>query len=218
LSLALSWALGSLLWGCLYDDSERCTEGMDLADGICVCPENTVLAGERCLECGDDEEARDGVCVCQQGFARTSAGGCSDVPAGLLEDCSDADCPDDGADTCVTDDDGSYCSVASCESALDCPAEFGCDLQADPPLCVRPPRGLGEPCTSAADCEGFEAQHCETFQSHVCVVNDCAANPSVCHGDWACCDFAILGESLCIPPGELDEEGACPLGNAPVEE
>jgi hypothetical protein len=45
----------------------------------------------------------------------------------------------------------------------------------------------------------------------VCLKSDCKADPSVCPGDWACCDIALLGNSLCLPPAELSA-GECPAG------
>ena len=87
-----------------------------------------------------------------------------------------------------------------------------CDESCDPPATGD---GSGLPCTSDDDCAGQTASYCETVSAHACLVNDCAPDPSKCQGDWVCCDIALLTQSLCLPPDEL-EDGACPAGGTIV--
>ena len=72
------------------------------------------------------------------------------------------------------------------------------------PACQQGPSGFGTPCTADADCQGFEASHCETLQAHVCVVANCQTAPDSCTGGQSCCDLGSLGIplTLCLPPGQ----------------
>ncbi|HEX2679105.1 MAG TPA: hypothetical protein VHM19_20790, partial [Polyangiales bacterium] len=101
----------------------------------------------------------------------------------------------------------------NCKSSADCDTtvDYACNDRVSPSFCERPPRGLGTSCASDADCAGFTASYCEALSSHVCLVNECKADPDRCHGDWACCDIALLGGSICVPPSEV-MNGMCPAG------
>ena len=86
---------------------------------------------------------------------------------------------------------------------------------ADGPRSEHPPSGLGQACSLSDECAGNQASYCETVVAKSCVVNDCAPDPNRCYGDWLCCDIGLLGQSLCIPPSEL-EDGNCPAGGSLV--
>jgi hypothetical protein len=69
--------------------------------------------------------------------------------------------------------------------------------------------GLGRACSSASDCAATEATYCEAFRTRTCQVQGCQELLGRCPGDFACCDFAILGTSLCVASDAL-EAGQCP--------
>ena len=218
-----AWVLGGLLavsnlfGGCVYDADDRCGENQILEDDVCKCVEGAALVDNKCELCGDNEVPGEGECVCDEGFARTGAGTCEKGEEGIGEECSDdSDCNPDGADTCVTDDAGSYCTVTGCESAADCPLPYGCETDADEPYCARAPSGLDEPCESSDECSEFEANYCETMIENKCKV-ECLDDPGTCHGDWVCCDYsALIGAALCVSSSDL-EGGSCPFGGVLVE-
>jgi CheY-like chemotaxis protein len=61
-------------------------------------------------------------------------------------------------------------------------------------FCAKPPTGLGMACTAQSDCEGKGASYCESFVSHVCLVQSCATGENICQSGNACCDLpALLG-------------------------
>jgi hypothetical protein len=70
--------------------------------------------------------------------------------------------------------------------------------------CHPGPAGFGTPCNTDAECQGFDASHCETLQAHVCVVANCQTAPDSCTGGQSCCDLNGLGipMTLCLPPGQ----------------
>ena len=82
--------------------------------------------------------------------------------------------------------------------------------------CAKPPTGLGDSCTTQADCAGKEASYCEVLAAHVCLVNDCASNTAGCPSGFVCCDLTtFVGTSLCVIESFLSG-GTCPGGSAPV--
>ena len=99
-------------------------------------------------------------------------------------------------------------SSDACICDADAPAENGacvpCASDDTRAACSKGPTGFGTACTSDADCTGFEASHCETLQSHVCVVANCTTSPDSCTGGQSCCDLHGLGIplTLCLPPGQ----------------
>jgi hypothetical protein len=98
---------------------------------------------------------------------------------------------------------------------MECADDELCDVH-DTQQCLPKPDGLGQGCASDADCAGTMATYCEIFSSSTCQVEGCADEDGVCPGDMACCDFAILGRSLCIPADRL-EMGQCPVPGELVE-
>lgn len=201
---------------CLVDLRNRCgaNQRYDADNGDCVCTGNFELAGSECVACGQNEVGSATGCVCGEGFSRPTPDAACEALAGLGQDCaSDSDCGDTRYGYCRIEADApsGYCTTADCNTAADCPEDYGCNTRATPSFCEHPPDGLGMACTSSAECEGHTASYCETVSAHACLVNDCKADPNKCHGDWVCCDIGLLSQSLCIPPDQL-ENGACPVG------
>jgi hypothetical protein len=207
-------ALALLPTGCLFDPDDRCGENQVFEDGACACTDDAAFVDGVCVACDEGEVPTDAGCVCAAGLAPSADGGCEESIAGLGRACAgDDDCEPEGASLCLLEDGETegVCTVGGCETAADCPLEYACDVARDPALCLPPPTGYGAPCESASDCAEFEASYCETLQEKVCLV-ECAADPGLCLGDYACCDYGSLGATaVCVPPGEL-VDGACPAG------
>jgi hypothetical protein len=67
--------------------------------------------------------------------------------------------------------------------------------------------GVDTPCTSDADCQGFDASFCETEVSGTCLVPRCDTDdPKACSVGHHCCAFGGL-PNLCVS-GELSA-GVC---------
>lgn len=222
---ARTFALTVPIWlallapACLVDLDDRCGENQryDAANANCVCDGAFELAGNACVPCAENEVGSSAGCVCADGFARATPDAACEPLAGLGQDCSsDTDCGDERYPHCQLESDAEvgYCTGLDCSSAEDCPEDYGCNTRVAPSYCERPPAGLGRACSSSDECSET-APYCETVAAKSCVVNDCAPDPNRCHGDWVCCDIDLLSQSLCIPPGEL-EEGACPAGGTLV--
>ena len=80
------------------------------------------------------------------------------------------------------------------------------------------PTGLGEPCTSNADCEGFDADFCPfdpTTGEGSCTLSECTLKAdTVCPTDWQCCDFPeyIPYPPFCVPAeawGDMNDQLGC---------
>lgn len=141
--------------------------------------------------CGDRlQRAEGGACVCPEGL-QLLEGQC--VP---LQEA--------GSNTAASCALGEGCE---CESSSSCPTGELCDRYGSG-RCAAAPAGLGSTCASAADCASGEATYCETFSSRTCQVQGCKELGGVCPGDFLCCHFAILSNSLCIPPDTAG--GQCP--------
>lgn len=69
--------------------------------------------------------------------------------------------------------------------------------------------GVDTPCTSSAECSGFDANYCETQVSGRCLVQDCdLTDPKACSPGHHCCSFAHRGlPNLCVS-AELSD-GVC---------
>jgi hypothetical protein len=204
---------------CLVDLDDRCGDNQryDADNANCVCDGDFELQGNECVACAENEVGSPSGCACAEGFARATPEAACEPLAGLGQDCGDdGECGDERYPHCQIEADAEvgYCTASDCSSADDCPSDYGCNSRQAPSYCERPPEGLGRACESSDECEAT-APYCETVVAKSCVVNDCAPDPSRCHGDWVCCDIALLTQSLCIPPSEL-EEGACPAGGTLV--
>jgi hypothetical protein len=184
----VSWVV--CLAACVYDPEAPCGEShqLDAKGQHCICAEGMGNdGGGGCRPCTSDEVWTAGVCI-----VATDAG----------RDCDPAnpDCP--SPLTCH--EPVGYCTMTDCG---ECPAGFYCDTSTTPSYCQRPPTGQAAPCSSAADCAGFEATYCEMIQGHVCLVQGCTLSPNDCFYGWSCCDLTLLiGVTLCVPDGE------CPTG------
>jgi hypothetical protein len=66
----------------------------------------------------------------------------------------------------------------------------------------QPPEGLGMSCSSNADCEGTEAEFCDTFMTQACQVIGCSLEPDDCYMGYECCDLSAFSiGNLCVPVG-----------------
>ena len=189
LSLLLPFALAAP--SCLVDTEAPCGDVLiELADGSCGCPEGTLLSGRSCVTCGTHEVASSQGCVCEDGYVKSATtDDCEPEPS-----CT-GDCP--------------------CASTGDCGSLELCDVY-ESGQCIPAPDGLGQDCNDSSDCAGTSATYCEAFSSHTCQVEGCGDNNGVCPGDMACCDYAVLGRSLCIPAAELSD-AACPAPGVLIE-
>ena len=149
---------------------------------------------DRDRPCGDHfRESSTGTCLCREGSVPI-AGRCEpEVESGPDGD-SQLACEGDAGD-------------CACQSTSQCPDGLLCDAL-DTGQCIPEPAGLNQSCTSDDDCTGA-ATYCETFSSGRCQIEGCKERDGVCPGDMACCDYAVIGRSLCIFPENL-EQGSCP--------
>jgi hypothetical protein len=211
-ALWLAFALGA----CLVDLDERCSEHQlyDAQNARCSCEDGFGLVDQVCVACDANEVTVNGVCECAPGFARKQEGGACEENAALGAACNDdSDCTSEEYPGCrfPAGSGEGYCTSLDCESSADCHNDYGCNTREDPSYCEQPPSGLGAACSSSDDCADFDAAFCESVVAKACVVSDCKSDPDKCHGDWVCCDIALLGDSLCVPPTQL-EQGNCPAG------
>ncbi|MEO8906140.1 MAG: hypothetical protein ABI488_26520 [Polyangiaceae bacterium] len=186
-----------------------------LQDALCACETGYGLTGNECLACGDNEVGSLDGCDCAPGFGRTDATQpCTRSEAG--KPCSaDGDCKDALFSYCASAKQDGYCTRPDCASSADCTNDYSCNARDAHSFCQRPPSGFGTTCHSSTDCAAFEASYCEVLSSHACLLSGCKADPSICPGDWACCNIPLLGNSLCLPQDQLSA-GACPAGGTLV--
>jgi len=169
--------------------------------GSCVCVVGYVLDDElQCRRCGEHQQSVGDRCLCEMGYAFDAQRNCVPQAPTMVQGCArDEDCP---ASAPVCHDAGRgdpYCTVTGCTSMADCPGGYGCDTNEMPSLCVRPPSGQAQPCTSSADCAGNEASYCEVVRNKVCLVSGCKED-SDCFPGWECCDLSsYMLDSLCVP-------------------
>jgi hypothetical protein len=216
--------LVSLSASCILDD-DRCDANQVALEGdltVCECVPGAIKdpRGYGCTLCGANEVVKENKCVCDEGYARTAPdAACEESMLGAS--CSaDAPCPA-AFPRCATGATGAgYCTTEGCTGAADCAEGWVC-IEAEPMnYCGKPPSGQGAPCTTSADCEGFEASYCEAVESKTCLVPNCATGESSCFGDYSCCDIMMIIStipSLCVPPVALND-GVCPLGARKVEQ
>jgi hypothetical protein len=201
---------------CVYDADDRCGENQVYEDGHCACAAGFGLYEQECRSCEENEVGNPtGPCECEDGLVRAGEGEPCIEAVGMT--CSvDDDCTNSEFSHCQLEDDSGYCTKADCTAGGDdCPGSYACNDRSDPAFCERPPTGLGTACSSNEDCAEFEAAYCESITQQACVVEGCAADPAICHGDWVCCDITIIDASFCTPPEEL-ENGECPGGGTLV--
>ena|SRR5687768_123335 len=193
---ALLVGLCAALASACMSDSERCGPNMtyDAEHVTCLCAANAVAVEGGCRACADDEVVVGESCACAPGQAKNEANVCA-VVAGLGDPC--------GASQACTDATYSYCAPATagssastctktCASDADCGAAHTCATWEAQPYC-REFSGVGESCTSQADCAGFDAAGCDTFQTHACLVVGCALDKDDCPRGNTCCDLSAYG-------------------------
>ena len=201
-----------LLASCLVDTDHPCGKLQVPEGDHCACQSGYGLTGNTCVACGTNEVGSLDGCVCAPGFGRTDDSLPCVATDVLGQACKvDADCNDTTFSHCQMKGDAGYCTHAGCASSADCSNDYECNTKGDPSFCERPPGGFGMDCTSSSDCAGLEASYCESVVARACVVSGCKADVSLCPGSWSCCDIALLGASLCLPPSQLDN-GNCPGG------
>lgn len=205
---------------CLVDSDNRCGENQkyDEPNARCICASGYSLDSGRCVACGLNEVTLGGSCECAEGFTRKAPDAACEENAALGQSCeADEECTSPEYPYCRRDDRANpgYCTSTDCDSGSSCLANYACNTREVTSFCEHPPEGIGTGCADDKDCSGFTASYCEAIVSKTCVVNDCAPDPNKCHGDWVCCDIGLLGQSLCIPPSELDA-GKCPAGGTLV--
>jgi hypothetical protein len=187
--------IGPVAGACLYDPGQRCGPAMQYvaAADACVCDRNAVPVAGGCQVCAADEIPSGGKCVCPPGETRTAQGACAKV-AGLGDPCDTAStpCTDATYSFCATKGSGTAgtCTRA-CTASSDCDAAYTCATWDAHPHC-RTFEGLGDSCTSPADCTG-DAQFCDTFQTHTCIVAGCSLTTNDCPRGQTCCDFSSFG-------------------------
>ena len=204
----------SLASACLVDSDRRCGEHQEYDGKRCICADGYGLVDNACVKCGKHEEGSLSGCACSEGYLRKGADGrCEELDELGTACASDADCVDPTFGHCADLGADAYCTSTGCEDseACDTAIDYACNTRESPSFCERPPEGLGTSCSSSDECSGFAAGFCEALSSHVCLVGECKRDPTLCHGDWVCCDIALLSSSICVPQSELTD-GACPAG------
>jgi hypothetical protein len=209
-----------LIWsGCLVDEDQRCDANQVLtipvvpagAPGgeVCICDPASVPdpSGYGCTPCGTDEVPLNGQCVCVEGYARITETGPCEMSALGMTCTEDASCPV-SFPYCAEDGAERYCSVQNCEPSS-CPSGYSCELGSGGLYCARLPAGLGDACTTDADCPS-ESMICDIMM-HICVLSGCATQQVVCPSTHVCCDISAVapGLSLCSTP---TPDGQCAFG------
>jgi hypothetical protein len=191
----VSVVLGGIIGGCLYDPDHRCGPAMTFVDAAktCVCDSNAVAVTGGCKVCASDEVPVAGKCGCAAGQTKNADNVCAAV-TGLGDACDTATQP-------CTNPQYSYCAVKAagtagtctktCGSDTDCDSSYTCADWEAQPYC-RTFEGVGDSCASSADCTK-DAQFCDTFQTHTCVIQGCSLTDQDCPRNSLCCDFSGFG-------------------------
>jgi hypothetical protein len=214
-----AFAVASVGSGCLVDEDQRCDAHQVLtipvvpagapSGEVCVCDTGSVPdpRGYGCKPCGADEVPSNGQCVCVEGYARiTEMGPCERSALGMA--CTDdASCPV-SFPYCAEDGAERYCSMQNCEPSS-CPSGYSCEPGSAGLYCAKLPPGLGDACTTDADCSS-EAMICDIMM-RTCVLSGCATQQVACPSTHVCCDLSAVapGLSLCSMP---TPDGQCAFG------
>jgi hypothetical protein len=181
------------------------TNEMPGASG-CVCKSGhgRSTPAEACAPCGANEVTDlTGACICDAGFARTSPQeACAAITSGPGASCNaSTPCSDPSFSYCrAAEGTEGYCTSQACTTSANCSTGYTCDLAASPSFCARPPTGLGNPCTSDADCAGNDATYCDLFVTKGCLVQGCSLSPDNCPEGYECCDLSayMIPKPLCV--------------------
>jgi hypothetical protein len=193
--IALGVIAGLAASACVYDSSQRCGPAMTYVEAAhaCVCDANAVAVVGGCTPCAADEVAAAGKCACPTGQTKNAENQCR-IVAGLGDACDTQTqaCTSAAYPYCAPGDTGTAGTCTkTCASNADCDPAYTCATWEAQPYC-RTFEGAGASCASAADCTG-DANSCDTFQTHTCVVADCSVTKNDCPRGTMCCDFSSLG-------------------------
>jgi hypothetical protein len=190
---------------CVYDPDRRCGAAQMYSESaqVCVCEGNAITVPGGCKPCAADEVVTGMTCGCAIGQKKNADGACA-VVNGLGDPCDTvtAPCNDTTYSYCAVQDGGtSGICTQTCAGNADCEATYTCATWEAQPYC-RTFTGVGQTCGASTDCTG-DANFCDTFMTHSCLVSGCSLTANDCPRDTMCCDFSRfrLG-TLCA--------GACP--------
>lgn len=175
---ALAVLAALLLGSCLYDKDDRCRNGRQIDDNLCLCPPGTTEMGETCVS----QAAK---------------------PSGLGDACDETErCTSEDFPLCFTEDDTGYCTKSGCSSESDCGEGFYCGPGMDSMICKRLPSGLDTTCSSDDDCKDFDANYCSISPfASICAIKDCTETS--CPPGYSCMDFSRFAPGtpkLCAKP------------------
>jgi hypothetical protein len=204
--------------GCIIGDETCGPHQVGVHEDVVVCICEPFAApdpdGTGCIPCGANEEIVGDACECKAGFARAADGAdCVESAAGTP--CAgDASCDDPAFPYCaLVGGEPGYCTTDDCTANENCPPGYTCEDGEEHRYCRKPPTGLGVACEDDDDCDGFEAQTCESFQEHICIITGCGTGESTCRNEWTCCDYSLL--TTCVSPADM-VDGECPMGGQAV--
>lgn len=165
-----------LVTSCLFDASQRCSEGQEYSEeyDLCLCAPGMALTEEGCQKCGRNEIAGAAGCECKPGFERA----------------------------------GERCERAK-PAASEGDAGTGSGAEPEAPM-----SSLGKACTSNADCEGTDAEFCDTFVTMSCLVMGCELGGTDCPPGYGCQDLSTLGAAEPVCAAAICDVAAsnCPDG------
>ena len=76
------------------------------------------------------------------------------------------------------------------------------------------PTGQGMTCAAdGGECEGLDADYCESVLIKQCLVRGCNVGADDCSSGWTCCAIAAAGTTLCLEQARLVQElgsASCP--------
>jgi hypothetical protein len=185
---------------CLYNADQPCGPAMHFVEAAnaCACDSGAVAVAGGCKQCATDEVAGATGCGCAAGQTKNSSNVCVRV-AGLGDACDtgSAPCTDAVYSYCATkgSDTAGTCTW-SCTGNMDCDAAYTCASWEAHPYC-RTFSDVGKPCMAAGDCTG-DANFCDTFQTHSCIISGCDLVKNDCPRGMTCSDFSNFGlPNLC---------------------
>ena len=185
---------------CLYNPDQRCGPAMHFVEAAnaCACDSNAVAVPGGCKRCASDEVATTAGCACAAGQTKNDSNVCVTV-AGLGDACDTVTAP-------CNDTTYSYCATKgastagtctkSCTASTDCASAYTCATWEAHPYC-RTFSDVGKACAGQGDCTG-DANMCDTFQSHTCIVSGCDLVKNDCPRGQTCTDFPSYQLHLCV--------------------